>query len=325
MWAGVGASTLGPRRCYDSFLAAALGMSIVAPVLFSLLCVLSGPPAVGAGNFEGQPCDDHDPCTMEDRFADGMCRGTPRTCDDGLPCTEDFCDRVSGRCQAGLRIDACLIDGACFAEGDSSPIDPCLVCRPARSPRHWTETTACDDGDPCTHDDRCTEGRCAGTRYECSGGGECTRSRCDGLGRCTDELLPGYCRIAGLCFRRGERNPADSCRRCEPAVSTSGWTVSQGTACAGGTCSDGACLATIVIEVEGKGTGRVLGPGFTCTGVCVQDFVPERAVDLTVVPDNGSVFRGWKGACSGLAPCKLTAYGQMRVSAVFELDETPPS
>jgi len=299
-------------------------MTVVALVSLWFLSVLSGPAAVGAVDYEGQPCDDHDPCTMDDRFVGGMCRGTPRPCDDGRPCTEDFCDPTSGRCQAGLRIDACLIEGACYSDGETSPIDSCLVCRPARSPRNWTETTTCDDGDSCTRDDRCTEGRCEGTRYECIGAGECTRSRCDGRGGCTDELSPGYCRIAGLCFRDGERNPADPCQLCDPAVSTSDWATSQGAACPGGTCSDGACLATIVIEVEGKGAGRVIGPGFTCTAACVQDFVPERAVDLTVVPDNESEFRGWKGACTGLAPCRLTAFGQMRVSAIFEPVDAPP-
>ena len=299
-------------------------MSVVALVLFSVLTVVAAPASALAADFEGQPCDDHDPCTTDDRFAGGMCRGTPRSCDDGLPCTEDFCDRVSGRCGAGMRIDTCLIDGVCFRDGESSPANRCLVCRPARSAARWTETNVCDDGDPCTLDDRCLDGRCEGSRYQCAGGGECTSSRCDGRGGCIDEIRPGYCRISGLCFRDGQRSPLDACHRCESALSTSEWSISEGSACPGGTCSNGVCLATLVIEVEGAGAGRVLGPGFTCTGVCVQDVVPERIVDLTVVPDNGSVFRGWKGACAGLAPCKLAAFGQMRVSALFDKDVTPP-
>jgi hypothetical protein len=299
-------------------------MSAVALLFFAIFGVLSAPAVAAAGSFEGQPCDDHDPCTSDDRFAGGMCRGTPRACDDGLPCTEDFCDPATGRCRAGLRIGACVIGGICFAEGQSSPTNPCLVCRPTRSWGQWTETATCDDGDSCTRDDRCMEGRCQGTPYECVGGGECTRSRCDGLGGCFEELVAGYCRIAGLCVRGGQRDPANACQRCEPAVSTAEWTIFQGAACPGGACSDGACLATIVLEVEGKGSGRVLGPGFTCTGVCVEEFVPERMVDLTVVPDNGSVFRGWGGACSGLAPCRLKIFGQIRVSAFFEPDMTSP-
>lgn len=299
-------------------------MTAIALLLFSFLSFVTVPAPARAADFEGQPCDDHDPCTTGDRFVGGMCQGAPRSCDDGLPCTEDFCDRTTGRCRAGLRIDSCFIDGACFRDGESSPGNRCMVCRPARATSRWTETNLCDDGDPCTIDDRCIDGRCEGTRYECAGGGECTSSHCDGRGGCVDDVLPGYCRIAGLCFRDGQRSPMDPCRSCEPAHSTSDWSTSEGMACPGGTCSDGICMATIVIEVEGEGTGRVLGPGFSCAGVCVHNLAPEQVIDLTVVPDNGSAFRGWKGACGGIAPCKLTAFGQKRVSAVFERDGPPP-
>ena len=64
----------------------------------------------------------------------------------------------------------------------------------------------------------------------------------------------------------------------------------------------------------------MLGPGFACTGTCIEQLVPERRVDLTVVPDSGSAFRGWKGACEGLAPCRLTPFGQMQLTALFEPD-----
>ena len=299
-------------------------MPVIVLVLCSLLALLVAPAAAGATNFEGQPCDDHDPCTTDDRFAGGMCRGVARSCDDGLPCTEDFCDRASGRCRAGLRIDQCLIDGGCFRDGESSPANRCMVCRPARSTVLWTETNACDDGDPCTRDDRCIEGRCEGSRYECAAGDECTANRCDGRGGCIEELVPGYCRIGGVCLRHGSRHPTDACLRCEPAVSNGEWTTSAGVSCPGGTCNDGVCLATVVIEVEGTGSGRVVGPGFACTGVCIQNVVPERRLDLTVVPDNGSIFRGWTGACTGLAPCRLSPYGNLRVSAQFALDTAPP-
>jgi hypothetical protein len=295
-------------------------MPVVAVLLFSLLALATAASGAGAGDFEGKPCDDHDPCTMDDRYVGGMCRGTSRPCDDGLPCTEDFCDRASGRCGAGLRIDHCLIDGACYRDGESSPANRCMVCRPARSMARWTETTVCDDDDPCTLDDRCVEGRCEGSRYTCAGIVGCTTSRCDGRGGCVEELLPGHCRIAGACARKGDLHPTDSCLRCDPEVAIGDWSPATGAACPGGTCSDGACLATLVIEVEGAGTGRVLGPGFACTGACIQHLAPERAIDLTVVPDNGSVFRGWKGACLGLAPCQLTPYGHVSVSARFDRD-----
>jgi hypothetical protein len=298
-------------------------MPVVVLLLFTLFSLAIAVPAAGAGDFEGKSCEDHDPCTTDDRFVAGMCRGTPRVCDDGLACTEDFCDRATGRCGAGLRIDYCLIDGACYRDGESSPGNPCMVCRPVRSTTRWTETAVCDDGDPCTLDDRCIEGRCEGTRYSCGVAAGCMASRCDGLGGCVVELMAGHCRIAGYCARDRDLHPVDPCLQCDPSVSIGEWTPATGTTCPGGTCSDGVCLATIVIEVEGSGAGRVLGPGFSCTAACIRQLVPERPIDLTVVPENGSVFSGWRGACLGLAPCKLSPYGQASVSARFERDVLP--
>jgi len=296
-------------------------MRVAAFMFFSLLAVVT---AAGESDFEGRPCDDYDPCTADDRFRGGMCRGTPLPCDDGLACTLDFCQPESGRCGAGLLIDHCLIEGTCYRDGDSSPANACLVCNPAHSTARWTETTVCDDEDSCTVDDRCIDGRCEGTRYSCGAPVGCTTSRCDGQGGCIEEVLPLHCRIGGVCVREGDIHPTEPCRQCDPVVSKTDWTAATGAVCTGGTCSDGVCLATVVIEVEGPGTGRVLGPGFSCTGACIQQVVPERAIDLTVVPDNDSIFRGWTGACNGIAPCKLSPFGHMRVSAGFDLDVSLP-
>ncbi len=40
---------------------------------------------------EGAACDDGDPCTFDDRYADGRCRGRPLQCDDDNPLTVDSC------------------------------------------------------------------------------------------------------------------------------------------------------------------------------------------------------------------------------------------
>lgn len=286
----------------------------ISSLLFVLLSASFGMAREG---FEGRACDDHDPCTIDDKFVNGMCQGAPRTCDDGLSCTEDLCDRGTGRCSIGLRLDSCLIGGICYRDGDPDPFDACRVCRPARSAQDWTPTTTCDDGDPCTLDDRCHEGRCAGSAYTCGGVGFCTASRCDGKGGCIDEPLAGHCRIDGFCLREGQSHPTEACLRCDPHVAADRWTPATGSSCLGGNCIDGVCRATVVIEIAGEGTGRVVGPGFTCNDACVQTVAPERRIDLTVVATDGSEFQGWEGACSGLAPCSLLAFGEMRVTANF--------
>jgi hypothetical protein len=40
---------------------------------------------------EGAACDDGDPCTFDDRYAAGACRGRPLQCDDDNPLTDDSC------------------------------------------------------------------------------------------------------------------------------------------------------------------------------------------------------------------------------------------
>src|SRR5205823_4129116 len=40
---------------------------------------------------DGTSCDDGDGCTVGDRCLGGTCTGVPRSCDDGVPCTDDSC------------------------------------------------------------------------------------------------------------------------------------------------------------------------------------------------------------------------------------------
>ena len=61
----------------------------------------------------------------------GLCKSTPNEdlCDDGLACTlADACS--DGACTGQLRSDACLIDGACYAELAQRKLYPCHICLP---------------------------------------------------------------------------------------------------------------------------------------------------------------------------------------------------
>jgi hypothetical protein len=90
-------------------------------------------PASGSCDysFNTARCDDLDACTSLDSCTDGECAGTPVTCDDRNPCTEDSCD-------------------------------PELGCR-----YRPLNDVACDDGVACTFDDVCSAGRCVAGRDEC--------------------------------------------------------------------------------------------------------------------------------------------------------------
>ncbi len=86
-------------------------------------------------------CDDGEPCTTgETCEADGLCDGgAPTSCDDVNVCTTDACIPGEG-CVNLFRNEDC--------SGDS--------CGPA----------TCDDGEPCTINDRCVAGECFGGKTE---------------------------------------------------------------------------------------------------------------------------------------------------------------
>ncbi len=71
-------------------------------------------------------------------------------CDDGLSCTTDTC--VAGVCQSTLNPGYCLIDKACYMNGDSKPGDACQACTTATSTALWTpepEGAGCGTGATC--------------------------------------------------------------------------------------------------------------------------------------------------------------------------------
>ncbi len=92
-------------------------------------------------NAAAGPCEDGDPCTLDDTCNNGTCAsGVVKACDDGNGCTADACK-----------------DGACT----STP-----------------KSAACDDGDACTLKDTCAAGACKGVAMACDDGDPCTADMC---------------------------------------------------------------------------------------------------------------------------------------------------
>jgi len=56
----------------------------------------------------GEPCDDNDPCTVDDHIECGVCVGEPTACDDGLDCTADFCDPGGPPGQSCTHLALCI-------------------------------------------------------------------------------------------------------------------------------------------------------------------------------------------------------------------------
>lgn len=177
-------------------------------------------------------CDDGRPCTHD--YCDpesGLCRSVPGPCDDGDPCTVDLCDDEAGRCVfSPLPCDdgnACTRD---FCDSEAGG------CQSAPEP----DGSPCDDQSLCTELDACLRGACAGVPLvSCDDGDPCTLDGCDpATGACL--TLPLGCDDGNPCTR-------DSCDGrlggCAHAPEPDGATCSDGDFCTeGDTCLAGACI-----------------------------------------------------------------------------------
>ena len=107
---------------------------------------------------EGSPCDDNDPCTLDDRCANDVCAGTPLVCDDGIACTTDSCD--DGACVHEADSSSCPASTEC-AVSECRPEDPAADAQGCVAQSDQFELSECtEDDNPCTTD-RCRSGVCA--------------------------------------------------------------------------------------------------------------------------------------------------------------------
>ena len=125
---------------------------------------------------DGILCDDKEFCTSGDTCQAGVCAGDvdlcatckgkhpDDPCEDGDPCTQD------GKCLETSGMLVCVGEATDCSEMDSD----CGIgiCDPetgdcAASPK--PDGLACDDGAPCTQEDGCVDGTCAGTDIDMCG------------------------------------------------------------------------------------------------------------------------------------------------------------
>jgi len=79
------------------------------------------------------------------------------------------------------------------------------------------------------------------------------------------------------------------------------------------------------VSSTGTGTGTVQGTrGLQCRASCSVQVPQGLDVTLSAVPDSGSSFVGWSGACSGTAPCQIEMQSPTAAAATFN-DVAPPS
>jgi len=126
-------------------------------------------PAVGCVETPRRgPCEDGDPCTVQDYCDAGSCvPGETNACDDGNDCTADACHPHTGcthtlvadgaPCEDG---DLCTIEDACLAgqcrAGVARVCEETQCATASCDPAVGCVSTPVDDGKPCNNGDDCS-------------------------------------------------------------------------------------------------------------------------------------------------------------------------
>ena len=200
---------------------------------------------------DGTPCDDASKCTLNDTCQGGACLGEIVLCDDDNACTIDFCDPVTQGCTYEIQPGA----------------------------------KECDDEDPCTTEDACTDGLCVGSgALDCNDDNPCTddvceegvgcvytnnTGDCDDTDSCTtgDVCAEGSC--AGVPLDCSGDSDEDPCTENEACVD--GACVGSAVDCSSldTQCTEGECDATGTCIAKALDGACDDGNGCTADDVCV--------------------------------------------------------
>lgn len=186
-------------------------------------------------------CDDAEVCTVGDVCSGGVCTPGPTDgCDDGNPCTDDFCEPGSGcshadntaSCDDG---NACTTGDVCSAGvcsgGAPTACDdgnPCTddTCAPASGCAHANNGATCDDGNACTTSDFCAAGTCTGgAPPSCDDSSICTRDSCSPAVGCVHDSTP-----ASGCFAAAKSSFSITASATDAAKNAVQWKISGGDA-----------------------------------------------------------------------------------------------
>lgn len=189
----------------------------------------------------------------------GSCTDVKKDCDDGVPCTLDVCDPLTGTCTHKLSSAKCLIDGACHGAGASQPgSGGCVLCQPDKAQDAWTPKAG-----TCLID-----GICSKSGEKASPGLDECRV-CD-PSKSTDawSVTTGKCYIDKTCHVSGAKSTANpDCATCQPTKSQLAWSGVAGKCAVGSKCYEAgkgdAALACAVCDPSKSASSLTPKPG-TC-------------------------------------------------------------
>ncbi len=253
----------------------------------------------------GAACDDGNACTHGDvRRGDGLCQGTPYTCEVGVCLVSSTCDGKGG-CTSVSKPD----ETACDA--DSSQCTPHDVCRagvcvpdprPVRCVERDCNTVSCNpvsgncEYQPtsggtcgvsgCFSAGTCVDGTCSGQPKDCSAhGGPCMEGICDATtGACvgqprangTDCSPGGACSGGAACAFGVCELPPAACPAVSSACKVAACEPGNGRCIevarpAGSPCDPkNSCLSEAVCDAQGACVGNPASNGDPCTAASGQ-------------------------------------------------------
>jgi hypothetical protein len=209
----------------------------------------------------GTTSDGGDPFATPDAgqtSSDGV-SGTDETNEPSGCTSDDVCVVELADALAACQAARCGDDGVCFA----------VVAEDGAS---------CDDQAPCTQDDVCAAGVCAGVARSCDDSNPCTQDSCDpkeGDDPCVYVVLEGGCDDGDYC------TVDDACvdGACEGAVTDCSGLNRD---CVEGVCdpSNGACISAVFEDGAACDDGEACTSGDQCVaGACVAEPVTCTEMD----------------------------------------------